>query len=56
MASPLPDMEHYWGDVHQVPIIGIRDRLQSALPGDPSARMQEWVYNELPDAWREYYP
>jgi hypothetical protein len=61
MKSPFPGMdpylERYWGDVHQGVITYIRDWLQSRLPGDLRARMQERVYIELPDARRAmYYP
>ncbi|MFI5457258.1 MAG: DUF4058 family protein [Isosphaerales bacterium] len=61
MKSPFPGMDPYlerhWGDVHQAVVTYIRDWLQSRLPGDLRARMQERVYIELPDARRgEYYP
>ena len=61
MKSPFPGMdpylERYWGDVHQGVITYIRDWLQSRLPSDLRARMQERVYIELPDARRAtYYP
>jgi hypothetical protein len=61
MKSPFPGMdpylELYWGDVHQSVITYIRDWLQSRLPSDLRARMQERVYIELPDSRRGvYYP
>ncbi len=60
MTSPFPGMDPYlerhWGDVHQALVTYIRDEIQSSLPGDLRARMQERVYIELPDARREYYP
>jgi hypothetical protein len=61
MKSPFPGMdpylERYWGDVHQGVITYIRDWLQSRLPSDLRARMQERVYIELPDTRRAmYYP
>src|SRR5437762_3272585 len=60
MKSPFPGMDPYlerhWGDVHQAFITYIRDELQSVLPRDLRARMQERVYIELPDARHEYYP
>ena len=61
MKSPFPGMDPYlerhWGDVHQAVVTYIRDWLQSRLPGDLRAQMQERVYIEIPDARRaEYYP
>jgi hypothetical protein len=60
MKSPFPGMDPYlerhWGDVHQRLITYICDQLQSALPGDMRARMQERVYIELPVGRHEYYP
>ncbi len=61
MKSPFPGMDPYlerhWGDVHQAVVTYIRDWLQSRLPGDLRARMQERVYIEIPDVRRgEYYP
>ena len=60
MNSPFPGMDPYlerhWGDVHQALVTYIRDRLQSSLPGDLRARMQERVYIELPEAGHEYDP
>ena len=61
MKSPFPGMDPYlerhWGDVHRRVVTYIRDWLQTRLPGDLRARMQERVYIELPDARRgEYYP
>jgi hypothetical protein len=61
MKSPFPGMDPYlerhWGDVHQAIVTYIRDSLQSRLPADLRARMQERVYIEIPDVRRgEYYP
>jgi len=61
MKSPFPGMDPYlerhWGDVHLRVVTYTCDWLQSRLPGDLRARMQERVYIELPDARRgEYYP
>jgi hypothetical protein len=61
MNSPFPGMdpylERYWGDVHHAFVTYVRDWIQSRLPGDLRARMQERVYIELPDARRAtYYP
>jgi hypothetical protein len=61
MKSPFPGMDPYlerhWGDVHQAVVTYIRDWLQSRLPVDLRARMQERVYIEIPDVRRgEYYP
>src|SRR5207249_2584165 len=49
-------LERHWGDVHQRMMTYICDWIQSALPGDLRARMQERVYIELPDSRHEYYP
>jgi hypothetical protein len=51
-----PYLERHWGDVHQALVTYIRDQLQSALPVDLRARMQERVYIESPGARHEYYP
>jgi hypothetical protein len=60
MHSPFPGMDPYlerhWGDVRQALVTYIRDRLQSSLPGDLRARMQERVYIQWPDGRHEYYP
>jgi hypothetical protein len=61
MKSPFPGMDPYlerhWGDVHQRLVTYTCDWLQTRLPGDLRARMQERVYIEIPDARRgEYYP
>jgi hypothetical protein len=60
MKSPFPGMDPYlerhWGDVHQRLITYICDQIQSVLPGDLRARMQERVYVESPDWRHEYYP
>jgi len=61
MKSPFPGMDPYlerhWGDVHHSVIQYIRDSLQSRLPGDLRARMEERVYIDLPDRERaDYYP
>jgi hypothetical protein len=61
MKSPFPGMDPYlerhWGDVHQAVVTYIRDWLQTRLPADLRARMQERVYIEVPDERRaEYYP
>jgi Protein of unknown function (DUF4058) len=60
MKSPFPgmdpDLERHWGDVHQRIVTYACDRLQSRLPEDLRARMQERVYIEIPDVGRgEYY-
>jgi hypothetical protein len=52
-----PYLERHWGDVHQAIVTYTRDWLQSRLPDDLRARMQERVYIEIPDVRRgEYYP
>jgi hypothetical protein len=52
-----PYLERHWGDVHQRIVTYICDSLQSRLPGDLRARMQERVYIESPEVRRaEYYP
>lgn len=60
MNSPFPGMdpylERFWGDIHQAFITYVRDLLQSRLPTELRARMQERVYAELPEGRREYYP
>lgn len=60
MKSPFPGMDPYlerhWGDIHQRFITYSCDRLQSRLPAELRARMQERVYVELPEGRREYYP
>jgi Protein of unknown function (DUF4058) len=61
MKSPFPGMDPYlerhWGDVHQSVVTYIRDWLQTRLPTDLRARMQERIYIDLPDPQRaEYYP
>ena len=61
MKSPFPGMDPYlerhWGDVYQRVVTYTCDWLQSRLPGDLRARMQERVYIERPDArGGEYYP
>jgi len=60
MKSPFPGMDPYlerhWGDVHQRLTTYICDGLQSSLPSDLRARMQERVYIELPGERHEYYP
>jgi len=60
MKSPFPGMDPYlerhWGDVHQRLITYICDQIQTALPSDLRARMQERVYIESPDWRHEYYP
>lgn len=61
MRTPFPGMDPYleqhWGDVHQAFITYFRDALQSQLPGQLRARMEERVYIEHPEGFRrEYYP
>jgi hypothetical protein len=51
-----PYLERFWGDVHQGVITYIRDWLQSRLPSDLRARMQERVYIELPGEQPAFYP
>src|SRR5438128_5872500 len=50
MASPFPGMdpylERYWGDVHASFIIYARDQLNSHLPKDLRARVEERVFVE----------
>lgn len=62
-TSPFPGMdpylERFWGDVHQRLVTYACDALQSRLPSDLRARMQERVYLEIgqPEAPRQvYYP
>lgn len=53
MASPFPGMdpylEQFWRDVHARLIIYTADALQSHLPGDLRARVEERVVVETPD-------
>ena len=61
MKSPFPGMDPYleqhWGDVHQAFITYVRDALQTRLPAELRARMQERVYVEFPEEGRrEFYP
>lgn len=54
MKSPFPGMDPYlelhWRDVHQRLITYTSDQLQTKLPGDLIARMEEQVYVEPHDA------
>ena len=49
--SPFPGMdpylEQFWGDVHHGLITYARDQLQSDLPDDLRARMEERVFVEM---------
>ena len=61
MPSPFPGMDPYleahWGDVHQSLITYARDQLQSRLPVDLRARVEERLFVELPDGpGRSIYP
>jgi hypothetical protein len=61
MASPFPGMdpylEQFWGDVHQSLVTYARDQLQSVLPGDLRARVEERVFVESPEGQeRSIYP
>jgi hypothetical protein len=53
MASPFPGMdphlEQHWGDVHHRLITYARDALQTVLPDDLRARVEERVFVEAPD-------
>lgn len=53
MPSPFPGMDPYlerhWGDVHSSLVIYARDRLQSTLPRDLRARVEERVFVESPE-------
>lgn len=56
MPSPYPGMDPYleahWGDVHQSLVIYIRDELQSYLPADLRARVEERVFVHFEDELR----
>ena len=61
MTSPFPGMDPYleqhWGDVHHGLITYARDQLQSRLPADLRARMQERIVVEpSEEAERSLYP
>lgn len=53
MPSPFPGMDPYleshWGDVHASLIIYAREQLQSRLPSDLRARVEERVFLEAED-------
>jgi hypothetical protein len=51
-----PYLERHWGDIHQSFITYARDQLQTVLPGDLRARVQERVFVETPEAGRPMYP
>src|SRR5262249_25798448 len=57
MKSPFPGMDPYleqsWRDVHAALIIYSRDQLQSQLPGDLYARVEERIVLESDEAWRQ---
>lgn len=56
MKSPFPGMDPYlerqWGDVHHSLIQYARDMLQTALPGDLRARVEERVFLESEPEFR----
>ena len=61
MASPFPGMdpylEEFWRDVHARLVIYASDQLQSRLPGDLRARVEERVVVEpLAGEGRSVYP
>ena len=60
MQSPFPGMDPYlerhWGDVHQRLVTYICDQLQSKLPADLRARMEQRVFVETSEWRHEYYP
>jgi hypothetical protein len=61
MKSPFPGMDPYlerhWRDVHSSLVIYSRDRLQSRLPGDLLARVEERVFVETEEGpYRAIYP
>jgi hypothetical protein len=52
-----PYLEQFWGDVHTRLILYSCDQLQTSLPGDLRARVQERVFVESPaDVGRSIYP
>lgn len=60
-TSPFPGMdpylEHHWGDVHHRLITYASDQLQSKLPGDLRARVEERVFVESDQSnERSIYP
>lgn len=56
MPSPYPGMDPYleahWGDVHHSLVIYIRDEMQSQLPSDLRARVEERVFVHFEDELR----
>ena len=60
MTSPFPGMDPYlespWGDIHARMIIYASERLQTILPGDLRARVEERIVVEDPEAERPIVP
>jgi hypothetical protein len=61
MPSPFPGMDPYlesfWGDVHAGLVLYSRDQLQSQLPRDLRARVEERVFVDSPqEDERDVYP
>ena len=60
MPSPFPGMdpylEQFWRDIHASLIIYARDQLQTMLPGDLRARVEERVFVEVGEESRPVYP
>jgi hypothetical protein len=52
-----PYLEQFWGDIHASLVIYARDQLQSQLPGDLRARVEERVFVDAPQTCeRDIYP
>jgi hypothetical protein len=51
-----PYLESHWGDIHHALVGYARDAIQSQLPGDLYARMEERVYIESPQDLMIRYP
>lgn len=60
MTSPFPGMDPYleasWGDVHARLILFASIQLQTRLPGDLRARVEERIVVETPEAERDIVP
>jgi hypothetical protein len=51
-----PYLEQYWRDIHASMVIYARDQLQTKLPGDLRARVEERVFVEAGEESRPVYP
>ena len=60
MKSPFPGMdpylEQYWGDVHTSLMVYMRDEINSQLPDDLQARVEESLLVDADEASRRVFP